>query len=412
MASKNLSRTLDQATVTGLTLNGVHDRKGNPKRDHIFFDLDLKGFGVRVRYDNNDRLCKLWCVMWRIENVQGRATLGKFPRMNAATARSKADAWLKKVHEGINPAGERAIAKKAELLTFSKVVEMYIARQRDRVRPSTLSQVELYLTGPYFAAIHGRSFAKITRSDAASCLAAISKNSSRLAAHKQASALYVWAILNGHASENPFAQVERVEAGPSRERVLSESEIRTVWNALRDDDFGRVMKLLLLTGCRANEIGQLRWSEINLEKNTLTIPGERTKNHLAHTLPLSGLALEIIHSTPKREGRDFLFGKFGQGFTYWTKQQELLVESLGLEHWITHDLRRTAATHMAEFKTEPHIIEAILNHVSGHKAGVAGVYNRAKYADDIQVALDKWAAHVERITTGKTSKVVAFPKSA
>jgi site-specific recombinase XerC len=236
--------------------------------------------------------------MYRVEYVQRRHNLGKFPKMNAATARTKAGTWLEKVHNGFDPAGERAIAKKAEAVKFDKMVGLYVDRQRDEktVRASTLSQVELYLRGPYFAPLHNKPFAKITRSDVALCLAEIKKDSSRLAAHKQGSALYVWAMKNGHAPENPFAQIERVKAGKKRDRVLKDAELRTVWNALRDDDLGNIVKLLLLTGCRAAEIGSLRWSEIDTEAGTITLPPERTKNGCTHRIPLSSLALDIIRN--------------------------------------------------------------------------------------------------------------------
>jgi integrase len=332
--------------------------------------------------------------------------------MNAPTARSKADAWLSKVHDGIDPAGERAIAKKAEALTFAKIVEMYLDMQRENVRPSTLSQIALYLTKGYFAPLHNKPIAKVTRSDAAQCLGAISAKSSRLAAHKQASALFVWAMREGHAPENPFAQVARVKPGKSRERVLNDAEIRTVWSALQDDDLGRIIQLLILTGCRAAEIGGLRWSEIDTDAATITLPPERCKNGRTHTIPLSPLALGIISGIKRRGEREFVFGKFGNGFTYWSRQQGELVDTIGLAHWTIHDLRRTAATGMADLGVEPWVIEAILNHVSGHKAGMAGVYNRSKYLQQAPVALNKWAAHVERIATGKAATVVAFPKAS
>jgi integrase len=258
--------------------------------------------------------------------------------------------------------------------------------------------------------LHNKPLAKITQSDVEQCLDAITKKPTRWAAQKKLSAFYVWAVRKGHAPANPVANCEQVKL-KDRERVLSEDEIRTVWNALKDDDLGRIIKLLLLTGCRADEVGQLRWSEID-DSGTLTLSPERCKNGRTHALPLPPLALQIIKEVEKHDGRDFLFGKTAQGFTYWARQRHTLTKIIGVAHWTIHDCRRTATTHMAELGIEPHIIEAILNHASGHKSGVAGIYNRASYAKQMKVALARWADHLQSIVTGTASKVVPFPQSA
>jgi integrase len=388
--------TLDQKTVAALALDG--------ERDRIYRDDDLHGFGIRVRYDSKDKLCKVWCVQYRVDGKQRRQNIGKFPRMNAATARTKAGSWLNKVHDGTDPAVTREADRKADALKFHKAVESYLARQQTEVRDSTFETTKLYLTGHYFKPVHHKPLAKITQSDIEQCLDAIPQKPTRWAAQKRLSAFFVWAIRKGHAPENPVARVEQVKL-KSRGRVLSETEIRTVWNALSDDDLGKIVKLLLLTGCRADEIGGLRWNEIDLNTGTLSLPGERTKNGLAHTLPLPPLALDIIRSVPRHDGRDFVFGKWADGFTYWAKQKAL-IEPLGLEHWVIHDLRRSAATHMAEIGIEPHVIEAVLNHASGHKTGVAGIYNRASYGRQVRQALAVWADHVESVVTGSARKVV------
>lgn len=392
--------TLDQKTVAALDAESA---------GRIVFDTDLKGFGVRVRYDSKGRLCKAWCVQYRHEGKQRRQNIGKFPRMNAATARTKAGAWLNKVHDGIDPAGERAAQIKVDALKFHKAVEQYLAKRQAEVRGSTFHTIKLYLTGRYFEPLHNKSLAKIAQSDVEQCLDAITQKPTRWAAQKSLSAFYVWAVRKGHAPENPLVRVDQVKLA-SRERVLSEDEIRKVWNACQNDDLGKIIKLLLLTGCRADEIGGLKWSEIDADKATIKLSAERTKNGREHILPLSPLALQIVKQIEKRPGRDFLFGKTAAGgFVWWAKRKTLVN---GLAHWTIHDLRRTAATHMAELGIEPHIIEAILNHVSGHKTGVAGIYNRASYGKQMRIALDRWAVHIEGIVTGRASNLVPFPASA
>src|SRR5262249_52908513 len=159
----------------------------------------------------------------------------------------------------------------------------------------------------------------------------------------------------------------------------TDKELATLWNSLPDNDYGRIVRLLILTGCRRDEIGSLRWSEIDRDARLIALPGERTKNGRIHDVPLSKAALEIIDATPRRVDRDFVFGEGKGGFSGWSKAKAALDTQLNLKPWRLHDLRRTASTRMADAGVQPHIIEAVLNHISGHKAGVAGVYNRSTY---------------------------------
>ena len=119
------------------------------------------------------------------------------------------------------------------------------------------------------------------------------------------------------------------------------------------------------------------------------------------------MALDILRAIPRREGRDYVFGQSGQGFQRWGAYTTALRERLGnMPEWRIHDLRRSCATHMAEIGIQPHIIEAILNHVSGHKAGIAGIYNRAAYTEPMRIALQRWADHVAAIIAGRPASNV------
>ena len=181
--------------------------------------------------------------------------------------------------------------------------------------------------------------------------------------------------------------------------MLTQTELAEVWRAATGS-FGDIIRLLVLTGQRRNEIGQLRWSEVDWERGTIVLPPERTKNKLRHELPLAPAALAIL------QARYRVSGKAGPndarvftGFNWYRGKLALdaaLPASVGA--WRLHDLRRTAATGMAELGVLPHIIEAVLNHVSGHKAGVAGIYNRARYEGEMRDALTKWADHIDQIT--------------
>jgi integrase len=194
---------------------------------------------------------------------------------------------------------------------------------------------------------------------------------------------------------NPVTGTGKANENGSRERVLSKDELHKLWRALGDDPFSNAMRLLLLTGQRRNEIGRLQWSEINLAQGMIVLTPDRTKNSREHSLPLSRQAQAILESLHRRNTTDFLFGK--RGFSDWDRAKQELDRRLSIAPYRIHDLRRSCATGMAELGVQPHIIEAVLNHVSGHKAGVAGIYNRAKCADEMRAALQLWADHIEAL---------------
>src|SRR5262249_2938439 len=145
------------------------------------------------------------------------------------------------------------------------------------------------------------------------------------------------------------------------------------------------------------EIGGLQWSEVDLARKLIVLPAARTKNGRQHEVPLSTQALAILKRLPRRNSTDFIFGK-RSGYSDWGRAKQELGQRLRIAPWRIHDLRRTAATQLGELGVQPHHIEAILNHYSGHRAGVAGVYQRAKYEPEMRAALQKWADYVEKIT--------------
>jgi integrase len=183
---------------------------------------------------------------------------------------------------------------------------------------------------------------------------------------------------------------------------LSDSEIAAMWRALPEKQFGAIVRLLILTGARREEVGGLRWSEINGDK--IALPGERTKNGRPLDLPLSGAAAAIIEAQRRRADRDLIFGERDGPFQGYSKSKATLDAALDIvAPWRLHDIRRTVATRMADLGVQPHVIEALLNHVSGHKAGVAGTYNRSLYSAERRRALDLWATHVIALVAGRES---------
>ena len=157
--------------------------------------------------------------------------------------------------------------------------------------------------------------------------------------------MFVWAMGEGLATTNPVANTNRREE-KSRDRVLSDAELRTVWQALEDDDYGTIVKILILTGQRVNEIAGLRWSEI--ADDHIELPGDRTKNAKPHDVPITRTVRALLKGRRKADGRDLIFGRSEGPFSGWSKSKLALDKRTGpLKHWTLHDLRRTAATGMA-----------------------------------------------------------------
>jgi integrase len=176
--------------------------------------------------------------------------------------------------------------------------------------------------------------------------------------------------------------------------------LRAVWLASDPStDYGAIIRVLLLTGQRREEVGGMRWGELDLDRAKWTLPPERTKNGRPHHVPLSRQAVSILAVRPRLDSREAVFGRSdGKGFSGWSKcKQRLDAEVMLAKPWVVHDLRRSVVTGMAEIGVAPHVIEAIVNHVSGHKGGVAGIYNRATLMPERTVALQRWADHLESL---------------
>ena len=168
-----------------------------------------------------------------------------------------------------------------------------------------------------------------------------------VAAHARTalSGLFGWALAHGLCEANPVIGTIKPQGSKPRERVLSNSELAAIWRACGDDDHGRIIKLLILSGARASEIGGMAWPEIDFERGTWTLPASRSKNKKAHVLPLLPAMLAVIKDVPRMAGRDLLFGaRAAEGFTNWPRDKARLDQRSGVTDWTVHDIRRTVAT--------------------------------------------------------------------
>ena len=225
------------------------------------------------------------------------------------------------------------------------------------------------------------------------------------------SKMFSWLLGRRRVAHNPCRGVQRPEKPKKRSHVLTPDEIVKFWRAAEAErvEFAAILKLLLLTGCRRGEVAGMRRSELSDGGATWTIPGSRTKNGLPHLVPLAPLARDVVAGVPT-EG-DVVFTTDGESqVSGWSKIKRRLDARMGTQPWRLHDLRRTCATRMAEIGVLPHVVEAVLNHVSGFKAGVAGNYNWAAYKPEKKTALERWAAHVKGLVSGRPANVVPMAR--
>jgi integrase len=401
---------LDRKTVAEQTLP-------TGKTFELYWDDTLKGFGFLIRKDASGAIARSFVVQYRFGKKQRKQKIADAAKLTVDQARKRATEMFAQITLGTDPAAkkEEARAAAARALTFATAVERYLPVKERELRPTSYKNTELYLTRPqYFGALHGRDLNEIRRADIATCLTRIApKEVTRGRARAAISTFYVWAMQEGLAEQNPVIGTKPQADRPQGERVLDDEELRMVWNACdMNTDFGKILRLLILTGCRRQEIGSLRWSWLDLDKGTMTIPSTVAKNYREHTLMLPDMAMEIIRSVPERKDRDQLFGERAEvGFNAWRYGLRALNHGI-VKKWRLHDIRRSVATGMADIGVQPHIIEAVINHASGHKAGVAGIYNRSNYTREVKNALALWADHIHSVASGDVRKVIAFAQRA
>ena len=395
-ASARVSKRLE--TARGLVLNKSTVKKlacEPGKTETLHRDQLLPGFILRC-YANGRRM---WLVQYRDESgATRRVNIGDAAVIEADDARAKAKDLLADVTKGTSPAVRRDEARQAT--RFGDAVTQYLTYAESRVKPATLKETRRNLV-THCATLNRTAVKDVKRATIAELHDEVSIRNGKVVANRVLAALssfFSWAIGRGLVEANPVIRMPR-NSEKARDRVLSDDEIRAIWKATgSESDFDRIVRLLILTGTRRSEVGDMQQSE--LQDNLWTIAGERTKNGLPHEIQLTDVAWTYLPAMQEEENASgFIFGKrANSGFSGWSKSKAKLDKAIGFDNWSLHDIRRTFSTRLHdELGVAPHIVEALLNHISGHKSGVGGTYNRAQYRSQKAAALEAWAALITRI---------------
>lgn len=419
-------------------------------KDRLVFDDAQRGLAVRVTASGG----RTYLCQYTLHGHKWRVPLGACSAVALSKAREAAAAVMGDVAKGRNPAAERKDAAAAERarrtrnrLTLQVLIEDWNRLHLAGRRPSYAAEAVRALHHAFadhlddaaedldraavVRTLDGLTRRRRHKDGASASQAKGTAMTGRTAAYGRAA--FAWAVKRGAVSVNPFAALPVAKSIAKRERVLSDAEIAEIWRAAGEATapYGTIVRLLILTGQRRGEVAGMAWNEISEDLATWTLPGERTKNGEAHMVPLSAPVRDLLKvSLPndaneaKRALNDWrgtgalaLPGALGTPFAGWSKAKRTLDKAIidarakaaatpgtspaALIPWSVHDLRRTVATGLQRLGVRLEVTEAVLNHISGSRGGIAGVYQRHDWAAEKRAALDAWAAHVISIMQGR-----------
>jgi integrase len=371
------------------------------KTELTVLDERLPNFGLRVRSSG----ARTWIVAYRAANgLNRRLVLGSAAELNPTQAFRAAQDALAMIRLGTDVVGEKQATRDRAGETFGLHLPRYLETKAAKLAPRSMVELERFLN-VYAAPWHRRPIADIDRRLVAVRLSEIARKHGPGASNRFRAAIsgYLgWAMREGLVETNPVTATNKQPEAGARERVLADAELAKIWRAADNGtQYGAIVHLLMLLGCRREEIGGLKWSEI--EGDLITLPPERTKSGKQHFIPLPAAALEILTAQPRREDRDHVFGNgANSGFSGWSKSKGRLAVD-GVDDWTLHDFRRSFSTWSNEHGADPHLVEAQLGHTL---QGVAATYNLATHLPARCRLLERWAEHLGEIVAGKKPAAV------
>lgn len=398
------------ATMTKRSVDAVKPAE----KDQFLWDNEISGFGLKVT-PQGVRTYLLQYRMGGRGTPTRRFTIGRHGTWTPDEARKEAKKLRQLVDRGEDPQAVNRERHRSEVeLAFETYLERFLSlygkpNWGEGTYFSAASDLRRYV----LPAFGRKALPTIRRSDVVNLFDALppEKVALRRNAFSHTRKLFSWAVERGDIQRSPFDGMKSPPKVASRDRVLTDAELRLIWKASQDvsSPFGALVRLLMLTGQRRDEVADMQWSELDRSAALWTIPAARTKNSEAQLVPLSADVIAEIDGIAGAEGwprKGLVLTTNGKtafsGFSKAKVRLDAAIAEKGGEvaAWRLHDLRRTLATGMQRLGVRFEVTEAVLNHVSGSKSGVAGVYQRHTWKDEKRDALNAWAAHVERIVSG------------
>lgn len=368
-------------------------------------DGTVAGMGLRVSHTGQ----KSFYLTYTHRGRDQRMTLGQYPTLKLAAARSKATALIAMIDAGLDPrAAEKAANQPAAppmATTFETALQQFVSLYCKRHnKASTAAETERLLRATFLPRWRQRAVASITTADVLDILDDLigrERPSAAIHAYSNIRTFFGWCESRGLVVQDPCLKLRPPAKKAKRTRVLSDQELARIWHAAQAQGYpyGPIVHLLILTLQRRGEVAGMMLGELSQDRQLWSLPPLRTKNGQPHEVPLLPRARAILHRVPRLES-SFVFParhKLDRAFTGYSPAKRALDAACPIDDWTLHDLRRTGATGLGNLGVPPHIIERILNHTSESFEGVSGLYNRARYFPEMRAALRLWAAHVKKV---------------
>jgi len=400
------------AELYGLTdrfVAGAKSTNGAVQSD--FFEPKPKWRGLAIRVSRTG--LKTWCFFFSWQGKRVRMSLGNYPAVTVAEAHSRAIEARSYLEASPQADPRVAMKKKNEnAVTVAALAEIYLL-MRARPKLRSANKIEWTLRKHVLPVIGQVALADLHKRDVNRVIDPIVASGKKIAAARTFQimrAIFSWAVGRGDLDQNPMEKMPKPEDNNPRERTLSETEIKTFWGGISDaceiKAVARILKLCLVTAQRVGEVAGMARAELDLEAGTWKIPEARSKNKHAHEVPLSRLAIELIREALADAGEsDFVFpGLRGIRISMSTVSGGVVDarDKIGLPHWTSHDLRRTAANSMQELGVLDSIIGHILNHRSVTRATVTQKHYTPRIPQrEMRQALELWADRLVGIIDGK-----------
>lgn len=373
---------MPSACLTDITIRSLKLPK---KGQTTYWDENLKGFGVRVSQGG----AKAFVLVYGVNRQ--RHTIGRYPTISLKEGRGEAKRLQAELTLGLH--------KKASV-TYNEAKERFLDGCRQKNKPRTIADYTRILNKHFrFGRKH---LGDITRIDIQRRLDKLKKTpSERHHAFVTARVFFNWAEREDILTVNPIGKMRPPGKTVSRDRVLSDEELALVLANARKHPYpyGPIMILLALTGQRRGEIAALEWDWIDQESRTITLPTWLTKNSQLHVFPYGDQVAEILTRIPQIN--QYLFpARISSGTTFngWGKAKARFDSQIeGVEPYTIHDLRRTFSSNMAKLGTPIHVTEKLLNHISGTVSGVAAIYNRHSYMDEMRQAISNYDTYLAKL---------------
>lgn len=365
-------------------------------------DLHLPGFGIRVSPNGQ----KSMFVTYRYGTAQRRLKLGVYPIITLASGRQKAMEALRHLDGGVDPSRRKAERSFKTADVLDEFVERY-AKIKTRGWKAARALLLREIVGPYGQ----MDIRQIERSQIVGILDDMIARGANAQANRflaYVRKMLNWCVERGILDVSPANGVKAPCKETPRDRVLNDAELTKIIPECKAAGypFGDLFLILLLTAQRRGEVSDMRWSELDLPNRLWHLPAHRVKNGCAHSVPLSKPVVRILERAPRFLNSDFVFTTTGRsGVSGWGKPVSRLCDDSGVHEWRIHDLRRTGASGMARLGVLPHVVEKVLNHISGSISGVAAVYNRYGYDVEKRDALDKWGQLIDKLQDRSTPAI-------